>query len=328
MSGAGGNEIELGRLEQVDPLHVWALEERDFTPWLLGNGDALAAALEIDLELLEREHRVGPFELDVLGHDLTHDTPLIVENQLTPTDHGHLGQLLTYAAGTDAATVVWIARRFREQHRQALDWLNERTDERTRFFGVELQVVRIGSSQPAPLLKVVSAPNDWQKYARKAGGGTAVPTPRQTMYAQFWSRMLERVAADRPTWTNRNSLDGHTQNWVDFPCPFRPSYYAMSFAQGGRLRHELYIDSGTVEATRELFERFYADREAIEARYGGSLSWEPLPEKRASRIADYTDGDVMNVAQHDAYISWFIETGDRLRDALESRQAAATVRGS
>ena len=316
MSTPAGNEIGLGRLEQVDPLQVWALEERDFTPWLLQNGDALAAALEIDLELRQREHRVGPFELDLLGHDMTHDAPLIVENQLTPTDHAHLGQLLTYAGGTDAATIVWIARTFREQHRQALDWLNERTDERTRFFGVELQVVRIGESQPAPLLKVVSAPNDWQKYARTAPG-TAGQSPRQIAYAQFWSRVLERVAADHPTWTNRRSLDGHTQNWVDFPSPFRPSYYAMSFAQRNRLRHELYIDLGTAEATTEMFERFHADRAAIEARYGTPLSWEPLPDKRASRIADYTDGDVMNNAAHDDYIDWFMNTGNRLRRALE-----------
>lgn len=315
----------LGRLERIDPLQVWALEERDFTPWLLRNGDALAAALEIDLELLEREHRVGPFELDILGQDLTHDAPLIVENQLTPTDHGHLGQLLTYAGGTDAATVVWVAREFREQHRQALDWLNERTDDRTRFFGVELQVVRIGNSQPAPLLKVVSAPNDWQKYARKAGGAaTAGQTPRQAMYAQFWSRMLERVAAERPSWTNRKSLDGHVHNWVDFPSPFKPAYYAMSFAQGGRLRHELYMDLGTAEATAELFERLHGDRDAIDQRYGRPLSWEPLPGKRASRVADYTEGEVMNAADHERYIDWFIDAGDRLRRALEDDLAPST----
>lgn len=317
MTAAGGNDFGLGRLEQVDPLSVWALEERDFTPWLLGNGETLATALQIDLELVEREHRVGPFELDLLGRDLTHDAALIVENQLTPTDHGHLGQLLTYAAGTEAATVVWIARAFREQHRQALDWLNERTDERTRFFGVELQVVRIGTSQPAPNLKVVSAPNDWQKYARKAGGVVTGQTPRQAMYAQFWSRLIERVAAERPSWTNRKSLNGHTQNWVDFPSPFRPAYYAMSFAQGGRLRHELYIDLGTAEATAVRYQRLYADRDTIEGRYGRPLTWEPLPDRRASRVADYVDGDVMNTDRHEAYIDWFIDAGDRLRRAIE-----------
>jgi hypothetical protein len=91
----------------------------------------------------------------------------------------------------------------------------------------------------------------------------------------------------------------------------------MTFAQGGRLRHELYIDLGTAEATIEMFEHFYVDRVPIEARYGTALSWEPLPDKRASRIADYTDGDVMNTAAHDDYIDWFMDSGTRLRRALE-----------
>jgi hypothetical protein len=319
MSDAAGTSSAygLGRLEQVDPLSIWALEERDFTPWLLENGDVLGTALEIDLELTEREHRVGTFELDLLGRDLTHDTPLIVENQLASTDHGHLGQLLTYAAGTDAATVVWIAREFREPHRQTLDWLNERTDEKTRFFGVEIQVVRIGPSPPAPNFRVVSAPNDWQKWARQASGGPASQTPRQTLYAQFWAKLIERVAAERPTWTNRKTLEGQTQNWVDFPSPFRPSYYAMSFAQGGRLRQELYIDQGTPEATQELFDRLHAAKPAIEQVYGAPLSWEPLPGKRACRVADYTSGLVTEPERHDAFLDWFIATGDRLRRALE-----------
>ncbi|MEA2766982.1 MAG: hypothetical protein QOK07_3386 [Gemmatimonadaceae bacterium] len=299
------------RLERVNPLEVWRLEESQFTPWLLANGDVLGDALGIDLELTEREHRVGPFELDLLGRDLTHDAPLIVENQLTPTDHGHLGQLLTYAGGTDAATIVWISPEFREPHRQALDWLNEHTDEQTHFFGVQLGVVRIGDSAPAPNLNVVSAANDWQKWARRAtggGSGTSESTPRQALYAKFWAALIERVAAERPGWTHRRQLEANRQNWVDFPSRFRPAYYAMSFARGGRLRHELYIALNTADASRELFERLLADREAIERRYGRALTWEPLPGKIACRIADYTDGDVTSTDEHPAYIDWFIDT--------------------
>lgn len=318
MTGAAASPVsQLGRLEQVDPLSIWQLEEHHFTPWLLENADVLATALEIDLELTEREHRVGPFELDLLGQDLTHDTPLIVENRLAPTDHGHLGQLLTYAAGTDAATIVWIAREFREQHRQALDWMNERTDERTRFFGVQLEVVRIGSSVPAPNFKVVSAPNDWQKWARQAGGATPAVTPRQSLYADFWARLIERVARDHPSWTRRRSLAGNTQNWLDFPSPFRPAYYAMSFARGGRLRHELYIDRGSPEASEQLYRQLYAERESIEQRYGQELSWEPLPGKGACRVATYTDGEITETERHDSYIEWFLDSGQRLRRSLE-----------
>src|SRR5215203_5282830 len=114
----------LGRLQALDPRSVWPREAHDFTPWLLENEDALAEALGLDLELSAAEHPVGGFALDLVGRDMTNDCVLIVENQLSDTDHGHLGQLLTYAAGTDARTVVWLAPRFREEHRQALDYLN------------------------------------------------------------------------------------------------------------------------------------------------------------------------------------------------------------
>src|SRR5690348_12926390 len=101
--------MELGRLTAVDPRVVWPLEAHDFTPWLLEHADALADVLGIDLELTANEHPVGGFALDLIGRDVTDDCVLIVENQLTVTDHVHLGQLLTYAAGTGAATIVWIA---------------------------------------------------------------------------------------------------------------------------------------------------------------------------------------------------------------------------
>jgi hypothetical protein len=153
----------LGRLRPLDPRSVWPHEAHDFTPWLLENADALAEALGLDIELSAAEHPVGGFALDLVGRDMTNNCVLIVENQLSATDHGHLGQLLTYAAGTDARTVVWLAPTFREEHRQALDYLNGLGGENARFFGVEIGVVRIGNSDPAPLFKL-----------RAGGQGTAV----------------------------------------------------------------------------------------------------------------------------------------------------------
>ena len=115
----------LGKLESLNPRKVWPHEAHDFTPWLLDNADALADVLGIDMELSTAEHPVGGYSLDLLGKDLTNNCVLIVENQLTATDHGHLGQILTYAAGTEAKTIVWMATSFREEHRQALDYLND-----------------------------------------------------------------------------------------------------------------------------------------------------------------------------------------------------------
>jgi len=156
----GSGPKGLSRLAAVPARDIRKHEAHDFTLWLLENAEVLGEALGLDLELTEAERRVGGFALDLIGTDLATNTVVIVENQLEQTDHSHLGQLLTYAGGTDPSTIVWCAPAFREEHRAALDWLNEHTDEETRFFGVEIAAVRIDSSRPAPLFRVVAKPND------------------------------------------------------------------------------------------------------------------------------------------------------------------------
>lgn len=153
----------MGRLEPVALREVWAHEALAFTPWLLANADVLGEVLDMDLEIMAAEHPVGGFALDLIATDLRSNERVIIENQIETTDHLHLGQLLTYAGGTDPANIVWIAAAFRDEHRAALDWLNLRTDPDTRFFGVEISAVRIGDSPPAPLFQVVAKPNDWAR---------------------------------------------------------------------------------------------------------------------------------------------------------------------
>lgn len=306
---------ELGRLAPVDPRTVWMREDRDFTPWLLTNQDRLAEALGIEVELTQAEHRVGGFSLDLIGKDLTHNTVLIVENQLEGTDHTHLGQILTYAAGTDASTIVWIATRFRDEHRQALEWLNEMTSEDTRFFGIQIRVVKIGESSPAPLFELVAEPNDWQKQVR-AGTASVRVGGKGEFYRQFWTRFVERVRTEHPDWTRANRST--TDNWFNLRSPIAGTSITPGFAAGSRLRNELYIDSGDGETNLELLERFIAVRTAVESAYGRPLEFEDLPGKRACRIAEYREGDVSTVDRHDEFIDWFFDAGVRLRRAIQS----------
>jgi hypothetical protein len=294
---------------------VWPHEAHDFTPWLLGNADRLSEALCIEIELGAAEHAVGGYSLDLVGRDITNDAVLIVENQLEQTDHSHLGQVLTYAAGTLASTIVWIATSFREEHRQALTWLNESTDDKTHFFGIELQVVRIGASASAPLFKVVAQPNDWQKQIRAVTRATGL-TGKGALYTRFWERFLARVHAQHPDWTTAQRRE--SQNWFDMKSPVRGGRIIASFAQGNRLRSELYIDTGSGDDNTRIFDQLLARRDEIEAAYGGPLCWEQLPNRRACRAAaDYWDGcDIADEDRWDEYIGWFIDTGVRLRASL------------
>lgn len=159
------NKLLLGRLEKAELRQAWNNEAGDFTPWLAepDNLVLLGEAVGLELELEAQEKNVGPFRADILCKDTLTGNWVLIENQLERTDHLHLGQLLTYAAGLKAVTIVWIAERFTDEHRVALDWLNEITNETINFFGLEIELWRIGDSPMAPKFNVVSQPNDWTK---------------------------------------------------------------------------------------------------------------------------------------------------------------------
>lgn len=310
---------QLGRLEPVDPRSIWPHEAVNFTPWLAGNADRLAEALGIELEFEATEHAVGGYALDIFGRDLTNGVVLIVENQLGDSDHAHLGQLLTYAAGTAASTIVWITTRFRDEHRQALTWLNEHTDQDTHFFGVELEVVRIGESAPAPLFKVVALPNDWQKSVRASTAGAAAGS-KSELYRQFWTKLLARIKAEHPSWTRATAP---AQNWLWLTSPIRGCGISSVFGSKGKIRQELYIDRSTADQCLAVFHALQAQRTEFEAAYGRPLEWDPLDGRKACRIYELAEGDVQDEAEHDKYIEFFIDAGERFRKAIASVDGAS-----
>jgi hypothetical protein len=289
-------------------------EARDFTPWLLENADAIAEMLALDIELSAAEHPVGPFSLDLIGRDNTNDCVLIVENQLTPTDHGHLGQLLTYAAGTEARTIVRMATDFREEHRQALDFLNFLGGENARFFGVQIGVVRIGESRPAPLFSLRAQPNDWASQTAAKAKVVSAQAGKGPLYVEFWSSFLDRIHAEHPGWTKARTPGA--SNWLDLFW-LRPGVRInMGFRSQQRFGAELYIDTGDADENRAIFDQLLAQRPEIEQAYGRSLLWEEMEGKRACRLDDYRPGEVTQIDHYDEYTDWAFDAYRRFRRAV------------
>ena len=311
IDGSASGVPVLGRLELVEPREVWTHEARSFTPWLLENADALGEVLGMDLALSGAEHSVGGFSLDLIGVDESSNERVIIENQLEGTDHAHLGQLLTYAGGTDPANIVWIATRFREEHRAALDWLNNRTDESTRFFGVELGVVRIGNSDPAPRLQLVVQPNDWGKKVKATA--RAETTSRAAAYLAFWTRFLEHLAVERRGWTKTRKAA--PQNWQTLPAGSTGVGYTCYFSKSGLCSEIVFADPDPAVNDARLAAAA-SKRDALEAAYGARLSFEPLHGKKSCRIADYHPGSVEQTEDWDSYITWFVDAQTRLRKAI------------
>jgi hypothetical protein len=295
-------KVMLGDMKRVDPRTIWAHEAHDFTPWLYENLDKLGEALGLELEAQERECDVGDFSADIIARDLGRNRLVVVENQLEATDHSHLGQILTYAAGKDAHVVVWISPEFRDEHRQALDWLNrEGEEDAPEFFGVELQVIQIDQSKPAVNLRPVAFPNSWTKEINTAGG--AVSEKRKS-YQSFFQKLLDDLRDKKFS----NAKKAQPQNWYSFAAGVTGYVYGASFANNGRLRVDLYLDRPDVAENKRAFHHLMEQKDAIEAEYGANLSWEPLEGRRACRVAIYREGSLANGAEAlDGYRAWMIE---------------------
>jgi Domain of unknown function (DUF4268) len=273
-------EINLGKLVHVDPRELWNSEPGNFTPWLANNLGLLGEALSLDLELVRIEKAVGDFSCDIEARDTGRDRPVIIENQLEATDHRHLGQLLTYAAGLDAAVIVWISPEIREEHRQTLDWLNRHTDEHIEFFAVGLEAIRIDQSNPAVQFRLVAFPNAWSKTL--AAEARAEPTEKYQHYRQFFQGLIDEL---REKYSFTNARAAQPQNWYSFRSGTTGFTYGCSFAKGDKLRIELYIDFEDVVRNKAVFDAMQADSAKIEEAIGGPLEWERLDQRRASRIS-------------------------------------------
>ncbi|MBI3751481.1 MAG: DUF4268 domain-containing protein [Chloroflexi bacterium] len=304
---------KLGRLQRVDAKDVWKHEAHDFTPWLHTNIGLLGEALGFDIEATASEVAVGDFAVDIVGKTVPDGRIVVVENQLAPTDHGHLGQVLTYASGLDAAIVVWLSPRFRDEHRRALDWLNEHTTEGIDFFGVELELLRIDDSDPAPHLKLVAQPNEWAKTARGTSG--AQPTGRGLTYQRFFEAVLAEFKRLRPGLTSVSRVV--PGNYIGMAVGRTGFSLSWVFGTQGRFRVELYVDTGTRDENKAFFDALYAQRETLEGVLGGGLVWERLDTKRACRV--YVQRDVPSAPAPDENFdlrSWAVETMVRWNDVL------------
>ena len=284
---------QLGKIENVDIREIWPHEASDFTPWLAENIAELGTALGLDLELQQREAAVGNYSLDILATDLNGSRRVVIENQLGTTDHDHLGKLLTYATGYDANVIVWLTSGFRDEHRAALDWLNQRTSEQTEFFGVMVELLKIDDSRPAVNFKLVSTPNEWSKGTTEAGAGASRETSeRRERYRTFFQGLIDSLREEH---NFTGAKKAQPNNWYSFSAGHGQRIkYQASFAGGERARTEVYIDNTDKDWNERLFDRLIQHKESIESELSESLEWERLENRRACRVSAVRKGSIDN----------------------------------
>ena len=280
---------DLGTIKKVDLKSVWPHEALDFTKWLAEESSLalLSEAVGMDLELREVESAVGSFRADIYAADTATGAKVIIENQLEDTNHDHLGKIITYAAGKGAEVVVWVVARARDEHRQAIEWLNAHTDDEAAFFLVEIEVWSIGDFLPAPRFNVVEQPNEWAR-AVKASEGMSETDKIKLAY---WTRYRE-VAEATPEFMKEFSPRKPAKNhWSTLSCESSAYHMALLIdTQGGRTGIEFYVPDD-----KEIGHRAIANVGIFEQRL--RLKAKVFDATKASGIRLYKPGRAVRTQQ-------------------------------
>lgn len=309
----------VGRFERLAIRDVWPHEAHSFTRWLFNNLDVLGDALGETLTGVRTEAPTGNFNVDILARDHLGRT-VVVENQFGRSDHDHLGKLLTYTANFEAAAAVWVVEKASSEHKLAVHWLNE-SSAGTRFYLLQIEVLRIGDSEPAPRLTVLSEPSD---AIRVVGDQKRALNDQENEQSLFWKALLTVVEA-------RQSLHAGLRPRLGQYLPVSSGVPGASYTYcvfKDWIRIELYISRGSEEASNELFDTLFAHKQEVESRVGGAIVWERLNGRKSCRIKiDLVDGGLDNASDWERIIQNAVVAMDRLVDATRPVLLEAFDRG-
>ena len=300
----------LGTLKEITDLRsIWPHEALNFTPWVAENVDLLADAVGLDITVDETESSVGDFNVDIYASETGTDRKIIIENQLEDTDHDHLGKLITYASGKGADAVIWVVKHAREEHKAAVEWLNNHTDDKIGFFLCEIKLFQIGDSQIAPAFTVVERPNDWTKEIRK----TASANSTQQQRLEYWQAFNDYAFSDANFSRIFNKRKPTTDHWMDFSIGSSACHIAVSQIQKRKaVDVELYINDD-----EELFKSLFAHKDEIEKNMEMELEWKELPERKASRILIEKTVDLDDRATWPEQFDYIMDTCIKMKRAFK-----------
>ena len=298
----------LDTLKKVELRKAWPHEALDFTKWLSEepNLALLGSEIGIELELIETESSVGSFNVDIYAQEAGTGRKVIIENQLGGTDHDHLGKVITYAAGKGAEVVVWVVARARDEHRQAIEWLNQHTDSDFGFFLVEIELWSIGDSLPAPRFNVVEQPNEWTKAVKLIEGLSETDRVKLS----YWTKYREVAQASPEFLKTFNPQKPSKDHWSSLSCG--TSAYRISLlidTQHGRIGIEFYVPDD-----KEIGHKAIENADLFVERIG--LTAAPFDAKKASGLRFYKEG--CKIKGNESAWPGFI--AEQLKWALSMRQ--------
>lgn len=304
--------MQLGKMKKIKDLRsVWKNEPKNFSKWLSEeeNLNLLGNEIGVDITLDQLESRVGDFSVDILATEVDTNKKIIIENQLEDTNHDHLGKIITYASGKNAEIIIWIVKRAREEHRKAIEWLNDNIDAKISFFLVEIELWQIDNSPLAPHFNVIERPNDWAKNVKNL---ESLSETKQLQY-KFWQAFcdyafkrddIEREFLQRKT---------HPQHWYTLGVPGKQ--YTINTAvntQKKQISVDIYIPND-----KNFFHEILNEKQKIENMFGNSLEW--IEAGKDCRIVAKKNVDIKNSFDNNNWnqlFDWLITTSLKMKEII------------
>lgn len=304
--------MAIGKLEEVDIRELWKHEQYDFSEWLSKkeNIENLNDILGLTLVDISKETYVGSYRCDLFAKDETTGIKVIIENQLEMSNHDHLGKIITYASGLDAKVVVWIVKEAREEHRSAIEWLNNNTNSNINFFLIEIHAYKIGNSDNAPMFQVIEQPNDFIKNNKSINSNDTM-NKSQSQRLEFWNQFNNVLVERGKPFNVRKATTDH---WYNVAIGTSDAHIDITLVnKDSVIGVELYITDN-----KEFFDKLYQRKDEIENDLGFKLDWRRLNNSKASRIVTFIKG--LNFDYHSNYnelINKTIDLAVLMRDTFK-----------
>jgi hypothetical protein len=311
--------MELGILKTVTARQKWTNEARDFTPWLANNISELNKALGLELEVENTEVAVGPYSADILAKDTGTGKYVIIENQLEKTNHDHLGKAITYASVLDASTIIWIATDFTEEHKKALDWLNDHTSDEISFYGVQVELWQIDNSNAALKFNIISKPNQAVRQAARSKATDDLSESRKFQF-EFWNKFKEKLSATKKIPSLQTP---RPQYWFDVSLGKSNIHISNTCnTDVNTVGIRVYIGNKISDTMLPFLE---SRKSEIETAIGQQLQWNPNPDNRDKVImllhpTDFNDPIKINEAQ-----DWLVNYTIKFRDVFSKLVTQAPI---
>ena len=306
--------MKIGKLQEVDIRELWKHEQYDFSAWLAKeeNIKLLNDKLGLTLVDINTEAYVGAYRCDILAVDETTGTKVIIENQLENSNHDHLGKIITYASGLDAKVIVWIVKEARDEHRSAIEWLNNNTSEDINFFLIEIHAYQIDDSAAAPMFQIIEQPNGFIKESKRIRSSDTM-NKSQSERLEFWNLFNEHLINRGKPFNVRKAST--TQNY-DIAIGTSEAKLSIWLENKNSLVSVmLYINSN-----KAMYDKLYENRNEIESEFGFKLNWYRLNDAKASIISYHIKGLYFDDhSNYDYLIEEAIDKVIKMREVFKNR---------